>query len=392
MLAPIQLIEGLFLFTDLFLPLAWIGCSALLIRMLRTGDQRGWIPFGVIVGFALWSKYLILFDLVALALALPFMPLRRALLTRWPYLGAMIALIIIAPNLIWQWRHDWPFIELGAAGANGKNMAMSLPAYLWSEVMLLNPGAAIVWIAGLAAVTFSPKWRLYRLFSLQWAALMLIEVASHGKDYYAASLYPPLFAFGAAAIESLVVPVAVRGVLVAIVIAVGLIGMPMAIPVLPIATFIAYQDALGAKPVAREQGDLAALPQTFADMFGWREMAKAVSDVYWVLPAEERAKAVFGGRNYGEAAAVDVFGDRLPPSISGHNTYFLWGPRGHDGEVIILLTHNPDDERREYASVEIAGKIENPYAMPYETNLSIVVCRNRKSSLIADWPQFKNYN
>jgi hypothetical protein len=364
----------------------------LLIRMLRTGDQRGWIPFGIIVGFALWSKYLILFNLVALALALPFTPLRRALTTRWPYLGALIALMIIAPNLVWQWRHDWPFLELGAAGANGKNVALSLPDYLWSQVVLLNPGAAVVWIAGLAALAFSPRWRLYRLFALQWAALMLIEVALHGKDYYAASLYPPLFAFGAVAIEALVLPVAVRGALMAVVLTVGLIGLPMALPVLPIDTFIAYQTALGAKPVARERGDLAALPQTFADMFGWREMAKAVSDAYWALPADDRAKAVFGGRNYGEAAAVDVFGDRLPPSISGHNNYFLWGPRGHDGEVLILLTRHPDEDKKDYASVEIAGKIENPYAMPYETNLFVVVCRNRKSSLIADWPKLKNYN
>jgi len=392
LLAPIQLVGGMFLFTDLFLPLAWMGCSALLIRMLGTGDQRGWIPFGAIVGFALWSKYLILFDLVALALTLPFTPLRRALLTRWPYLGALIALIIIAPNLVWQWRHGWPFLELGAAGANGKNVALSLPAYLWSQVILLNPGAAIVWIAGLAAVTFSPRWRLYRLFALQWAVLMLIEVASHGKDYYAASLYPPLFAFGAAAIEALVRPLAVRGALVAVILAIGLIGLPMALPVLPIDSFIAYQNALGAKPVARERGDLAALPQTFADMFGWREMAKAVSEVYWALPADDRAKAVFGGRNYGEAAAVDVFGDRLPPSISGHNNYFLWGPRGHDGEVIILLRRDPDEEKNGYASVEVAGRIENPYAMPYETNLFILVCRGRKSSLIADWPQVRNYN
>jgi 4-amino-4-deoxy-L-arabinose transferase-like glycosyltransferase len=393
LLAPIQLIEGLFLFTDLFLPLAWIGCSALLIRMLRTGDQRGWIPFGVIVGFALWSKYLLLFNLIALALALPFTPLRRALITRWPYLGALIALAIIAPNLIWQWRHDWPFIELGAAGASGKNLAMSLPAYLWSQVMLLNPGAAIVWIAGLAAVTFSPRWRLYRLFALQWAALMLIELASHGKDYYAASLYPPLFAFGAAAIESLVRPSAARGALVAVVVAVGLIGMPMAIPVLPIDTFIAYQNALGAKPVAREHNQLGApLPQTFADMFGWREMAKTVSDAYWALPENERAKAVFFGNNYGEAAAIDVFGDHLPPAIASHNNYFLWGPRGHDGAVVIELVDRLDRVTGLYESVETVGRTESPYAMPGETGLLLVVCRGRKASLIADWPSFKNYN
>lgn len=137
---------------------------------------------------------------------------------------------------------------------------------------------------------------------------------------------------------------------------------------------------------------LSALPQLYADMFGWREMAQQVSQAYWTLPEDERAKAVFAGNNYGEAAAVDVFGDRMPRSISGHNNYFIWGPRGHDGSVIIRLTGKPEALREAYAQIHIVGKIESPYAMPDETNLFVVVCRNRKSSLIEDWSQFKNYN
>jgi hypothetical protein len=121
-------------------------------------------------------------------------------------------------------------------------------------------------------------------------------------------------------------------------------------------------------------------------------MAQQVSQAYWTLPEDERAKAVFAGNNYGEAAAVDVFGDRMPRSISGHNNYFIWGPRGHDGSVIIRLTGKPEALREAYAQIHIVGKIESPYAMPDETNLFVVVCRNRKSSLIEDWSQFKNYN
>jgi hypothetical protein len=390
LLAPIDLVWGLFLFTDLFLPLAWLGCAALLIRMLRTGDPRGWVPFGIIVGLALWSKYLILFDLAALAAALPFSPLRRTLITPWPYLGALAALAIISPNVVWQWRHGWPFIELGAA-AGDKNVALPLPAYLMSQVVLLNPGAAIVWIAGLIAVAFSPQWRLYRIFGLQWAVLMVIEVGTHGKDYYAASLYPPLFAFGAMAIEGWVGQVGVRSALAVLVVAFGSVGAPMAIPILPIDRFVAYQHALGFEQPARETGPKSALPQIFADQFGWREMAKAISDAYWALPEAERTKAVFAANNYGEAAAVDVFGDRLPPSISGHNNYFIWGPRGHDGEVLIRVTHDPDEENRRCTSTEIVGKIENPYAMPAENHLSLLICRGWNRPLIANWAQFKNY-
>jgi hypothetical protein len=392
LLAPFDLTLGLLLVTDLFQPLAWLGCAWVLLDILEKGDQRRWLVIGAIAGFALWSKYMILFDLVALALVMPFTPLRRAFLTPWPYLAGLLAVLIIAPNVIWQWRHDWPFLEIGANGASGKNVAMSLPQYLLGEVVLFGPAAAIVWIAGLLALGFSARWRLYRVFALQYAAFVLIEITLHGKDYYAAALYPPLFAFGATVIEAAVSRAALRAALVVIIVAVGIVAMPMALPVLPVGRFVAYERALGYAPAPMERRALSDLPQIYADMFGWREMARQVSQAYWALPEEDRAKAVFAANNYGEAAAVDIFGDRLPPAISGHNNYFIWGPRGHDGSVVIRVTAKPDAARESYAQVDIVAQLDDPHAMPDEAHLYVVVCRGRKSSLIADWPQFKNYN
>ena len=393
LLAPIDLTFGLLLYTDLFLALAWIGCSAILIGMARTGDHRQWIWIGLIAGLALWSKYAILFNLATLALVLPFSPqLRRGLITPYPYLAAAAALAIIAPNIVWQWRHGWPFLEVGAAGVNGKNIAMSLPEYLLSQVMLQNPGAALVWVAGLAAVAFAPRWRLHRIFALQWAVLILVEVASHGKDYYPASLYPILFAFGAVAIEAACRPTWARGAVAGIVVALGATGAPMAIPLLPVDRFIAYEQALGYAPPASEHRQLTALPQLFADMFGWREMAKTVSNAYWALPAAERAQAVIKGRNYGEAAAIDLFGDRLPPAISGHNNYYLWGPGRHDGSVIIAIADDLKEAETVCASVETVGQIGSPHAMPDETELLLIICRGLKIPLVDFWPRFKNYS
>ena len=105
---------------------------------------------------------------------------------------------------------------------------------------------------------------------------------------------------------------------------------PLFLPVLPIEAFIAYQRALGIKPGTGERLRLGELPQYYADMFGWPEIAEAVGKAYQALPPEDRARAVFFGWNYGDAAAVDVLGGKwgLPPAISGHENYFLWGPRG----------------------------------------------------------------
>jgi hypothetical protein len=138
---------------------------------------------------------------------------------------------------------------------------------------------------------------------------------------------------------------------------------------------------------------LGVLPQYYADMFGWREMAEKVAAVYWSLPVQDRARAVFFGNNYGEAAAIDVFGHRLglPPAISGHNNYYIWGPGGRDGSVIIIVGGSTKHYADLFSSFEIAGQIATPYAMPYETDQPIYVLRGMKMPLQDYWPKVKSY-
>ena len=146
-------------------------------------------------------------------------------------------------------------------------------------------------------------------------------------------------------------------------------------------------------PSTGEHQTLGVLPQYYADMYGWREMAEKIAAVYWSLPAQDRARAVFFGNNYGEAAAIDVFGRRLglPPAISGHNNYYLWGPRGHNGSVIITIGGSKEHYADLFGSFEIAGRIATPYAMPYETDEPIYVLRDMKMPLQNYWPQVKAY-
>ncbi len=136
---------------------------------------------------------------------------------------------------------------------------------------------------------------------------------------------------------------------------------------------------------------MGLLPQYYADMFGWREMTAKVAAIYHALPPEDRARAVFFGRNYGEAATVDVFGPPLglPPAISGHNSYFLWGPMGHDASVVITLGGERNQFLQAYQEVTVAGRLDDPYAMLYETNIPIYVLRGLKVPF--DWARLKHY-
>ena len=201
---------------------------------------------------------------------------------------------------------------------------------------------------------------------------------------------------GAVAWESWLAGSLLRRALLGVVVVPGLATAPMALPVLPPDRLVRYARALGLAPsaTATERGAQGVLPQYFADMFGWREMAAQVAAVYQALPPEERARAVFFGRNYGEAAALDVYGPSLrgPPAISGHNAYHVWGPKGFDGSVVIMVGGAQTRLAQMYDDVHIAGRIDSPYAMPAETAVSILVLRAPRASLSEIWPTLKHFD
>jgi len=386
---------GLLFTTDTFQPLTWLACAWLLVRLEQSKDERWWIPFGLVAGLSLLSKYMIAFYLVALGIGLLATPLRRSLLRPWVYLGALIAGVIVLPNVLWQQAHGWPFLELGKAAENGKNIALSPLSYFAQQLLLIGPLAAPVWLAGLWACLRRPTYAAYRAFPIAYVLLFAFFVATHGKAYYLSSIYPALLAVGAVAIEGWLPRPYARGAVVAVVVLVGVLLSPLAVPVLSEESYIAYAHAIGigSSATAGERLKQGVLPQHFADMHGWPQMAAKVAKVYWSLSPAERAKAVFFGNNYGEAAAIDVLGRPLglPPAISGHNNYFLWGPRGHDGSVVIIIGGSREHYASLFHSFEVAGQIDDPYAMPYETNQPIYVLRGMKTPLAAYWPHVKSY-
>ena len=177
------------------------------------------------------------------------------------------------------------------------------------------------------------------------------------------------------------------------VVGVGVLSAPLFLPVLPIETFIAYQRTLGFRPSTGEKLTLGELPQYYADMFGWPEIAAAVGKAYSALSPEDRARTVFFGWNYGDAAAVDVFGAPwgLPPAISGHESYFLWGPRGADGGVVLIFGGTRDRLLTLFGSVEAVGRVDNPLGMPEESGQTVWLCRDLREPIKTLWPRLRHY-
>jgi hypothetical protein len=169
--------------------------------------------------------------------------------------------------------------------------------------------------------------------------------------------------------------------------------IPFSMPILSPQNFLAWCKVMHFHPTDSENHDATILPQFYADRFGWHEMVEKVAGIYNALPPEERAITGIYTGNYGEASAINLFGPQygLPVAISGHQTYWLWGPHGYTGqETIIINGASLDEMKGSYASCVVAGQNDNPLSMPWEKNL-IFLCHGRKASFAADWKDFKHY-
>jgi hypothetical protein len=380
-------------------PLLWGGLAFVVLRLINTANPKLWLVFGAIAGVGLLNKYSIVIFAAALIAGLLLTRQRRLLFTPWVIIGGATALLIFSPNLIWNIQHHWPFLELMRnIRATGKDVILSPGMYLVQQVLMLNPASFPFWFGGLLFYFFSRDDKSYRNFGWTFVITILIFMITHGKDYYSAPAYVILFAAGGVATERLIaVRPKWRTVLrpaCFIWLALGVVPLlPLVLPVLPIETFLRYQSHLPFEVPKTERSFVGeTLPQYYADEFPWPGLVAATARVYHSLTPEEQQRAAIFGSNYGQAAAIDFFGPQygLPKAISGHQNYFLWGPRQYTGDIVILLGSTEREAREQFESVMVAATLDNPYAYRYE-NRPILLCRGLKWDLQTGWSKVKNW-
>ena len=392
--APVLMNFGMKPSTDTMGMWLWPLAALFVVRMVKGECPRLWLAVGALFGLCLESKYSVAYFIVALLVGLALTRDRRLLWSKWFAGGVALAAAIALPNLLWQAARGFPIIELLRNGQLGKNVMLSPPAFIVQQFLMTNPVLSLVWLAGLAWLLLRPA---YRFLALTYLVVMALMAASNAKAYYPADVYPILFAAGGAAIEAWTSrALAARPVLAVAFAAAGAALVPFAMPILPEQTFIAYSSAvlrtLGVDRDAlrTENNSLGSLPQDWADMHGWPELAATVERVYDSLPPSDRTRAVAVAQNYGEAAAIEFFAPAVPV-VSGHNQYWLWGPRGHDGSVVIDVAGDCGAKEHIFTSVVKAATFSAPYVMPYEDGIPIMVCRGIKVPLQTLWPKLKAY-
>jgi len=390
---------GTWLNTDMFMTLGWAACAWVAVRIFSGEQERLWLLFGLFAGLALEGKHAMLFFLLAFLAAIAVSPQRKLLLSRWPWYGAAIAFLFALPNVIWECTHHWATFELlSNVAKSDKNLVLGPWPYLKSNLDSLGMLTALVWIPGLIWCLWLKGGKRFRALGWTWIFSFALFIALKGKTYYLTPVYPMLFASGSVAIESWFVrmrrplQLALKPALAIIVFLRAIIGWPFAMPMMPVEKFIAYEHALHAVPERTETSEVHELSQQYSDMFGWRELAATVAKVYNTIPAEQRAACGIYGRNYGEAAAIDYFGRPygLPHAISGHQSYWFWGPSPYTGDCMIFIGKLEPVFDGKYDSVVQTAETTQPYAMPYEYHRPIFLCRGKKFSSLQDlWPQLK---
>lgn len=396
--APVYLGMDLLLSMNVYEPIFWMGCVLTYIWAVKREDPRYWLMFGAFAGLGLMNKHSMVFFGLAMIAGLVLTKDRRVFAGPYIWLGGIISFFLFLPNLIWQYQNDWATLELlRNVQETGKNVVLSPLEFVWQQVFIMLPFTAPVWLAGLWYLLVDRDGKRFRTLGIAYFVTLVLMILLKAKNYYLVPIYSVLFAAGGVLWENLALRFrfgrpAAYGYAV-IVATVGLIFLPIAVPILPVEKLIAYQEALGIAPPKTEVGHEGVLPQHFGDRFGWEEMTAKTAAVYNSLPPEERARAAIFTDNYGEAGAIDLFGHAygLPKGISGHQSYYLWGPRDYDGSVLIVLGDEKENLEKNCTSVEERGRVEHPYAMSYE-RFNILICRGLKQPLAEMWPRVKIWN
>jgi MFS family permease len=397
LLCPVGLAFGHLFTMNAFDQVLWTAIAYCVARIVNTGNQRLWLAIGALIGITVLNKYGIAFWIAGLLVGIGLTPLRDSLRQRWFWLACLLAAVIAMPNFLWQWQHQFPFLQLmHNVRQSGRDIVLSPPAFLKAQAEMIGYASALLVVAALLFF-FTRAGKNFRVLGWAYLFFFIELMAMHGKMYYLAPVYPMIFAAGAVAFDSATQRqsfVWAKPALAIAIAAMSGIYAPMILPILPVDTFLAYEHKMGIRQQKFEHNREGKLPQIYADMFGWEQIAETVAAYYHTLSPEEQKKTAIFANNYGDGGAIDFFGPKygLPKAIGNHQNYWIWGPRQYTGESLIVL--GDSDERNmqtKCASYSIIGHTDYPLSRPDEW-LPIYHCRGFKWNLQEHWPEMKHWD
>jgi len=373
-------------FLDVFF---WTLISYSLIRFIQSQQYKWFYVFGIAVGLGMMSKYSVAFFTVSILAGILLTRHRKVFTSKHFYFASLIALLIFLPNIIWQYNHRFPVITHMGELQNEQLKYNSATGFIKSQ-LFMNLPCVFVWIAGLINVIFSTQGKPYRLIAWTYLFVIVLLILLRGKDYYALGAYPVLFAFGAYHLEK-VTRLRLRWtryVMLIFSFALGLFGMPLTMPLAKPDSLVKYYEKTGMNKTGSfkwEDQQMHPLPQDFADMIGWKEMAIKAGEVYNSLSPEARMKTLVYCRGYFSAGALNYYRKEagLPEVYSDNASFLFWMPNKYDIKNLILVGHRIPDKGdkvfQQFEKMTVKDSVDMPLFR--ETGTKIILFENGNDSL-----------
>lgn len=381
------------IFEEMWWAVALLALVELLARDAGTpGRHRWWMALGLALGLGGLTKFSIAFLMLGIAVTVIASPLRHELRTRWPWIAALLAVMVALPSLLGQQAWGWPFLTQMASLRESQLERVSPLSFLVAQPLLLGP-AAILMVAGVWTLAVGSLAARFRPVAVTAGVVLATLLLLHGKDYYYAPMHPVLIAAGSVALVEWSTrhdwrwPVPAT---VALLLAGGALLLPLGTPILPRQQLAAYAARLRATPaVTTNRGTILPLPQDFADMIGWEPLAAAAAQVYHGMPEAERQRTAIVGGNYGRAGALALYAHRfdMPYPISRHGDFYNWGLPGHPVENLVIAGGSVEELQSICTAVTEAARVTNPWGVEEEQAVPIMLCLGLRRPLPELWKQ-----
>ncbi len=360
----------------LFMPVVfdifyWTLLCWLFLKYINTEKSSWLLWFGLATGLGLLNKYTVFIFLFAMLPGILFSQSRRIFTEQKFYLAVGLALLFFSPNMVWQAEHKFPvFRHLGELAAT-QFAHVSLDSFFSDQLRFFLP-ALPVWLAGLWFLLLHKEAAAWRVFAWMYLTVLTVLLLFSAKSYYSLGAYPVLVAAGAAFLERMTLRrmVGLRYALPLFMLIVGALVLPAALPLFPPARESEFVKNVTKMPglhgiLRWEDGNYYALPQDFADMLGWEELAKNAGETWQNLP-NKNTSAIFAD-SYGQAGAIEHFGKKygVPKVLSFSDNYQYWLPDSLPTNFQTLIYVNGelgDDMPGFFQKIEKVWQLDMPFS------------------------------
>jgi 4-amino-4-deoxy-L-arabinose transferase-like glycosyltransferase len=366
--------------------LAWTALYYTILQHLKTKRPAWLYTAAVVVALGFLNKYNIVFLMAGLLPALLITGHYRLLVSKHVYFSAFLVLLLILPNLIWQYEHNFPVIHHMKLLSQTQLVHVSRIDFLKEQVLFFVSSAFVILASLIGFFAYQP-FKKYQVFFWSFLFSLTIFVVLKAKSYYAIGLYPILLAFGSVYLERIMMPgrLWLRATMVILMLTLFVPFIKVAFPIFSPADIAAKPERYKALGLLRwEDGKDHHLPQDFADMLGWKELALKVDQQYSKMKDKKHTLVLCD--NYGQAGAINYYSRfKNMNAVTMNADYIDWILL--DEEIVnIILVQNADDddpnrnkEKPLFKKIVRAGRVDTPYAR--ERGTSIYALEEAKVSI-----------